>query len=214
MARTSYTLRAFVISFALSTGCRLGYELKELDATISDAPEGGPGSGCGNGVVQPPLEACDDNNDTAGDGCSPTCTLEDQGPGSPTCMNPPLLRFVPVSATQLGAYATGVVDGSSGNEYSGSCQLYVANDVVYAIEVERRSDLLFEITPGGDGSGAHHLRGAEGRSCLDPMGEVRCGGQPLTLQDAPPGVYYLIVDFTTRVAPFEYRINALLTPKE
>ena len=35
--------------------------------------------GCGDGVLQPGLEACDDGNLDAGDGCSPACVLEDAG---------------------------------------------------------------------------------------------------------------------------------------
>ncbi|MBP6628480.1 MAG: DUF4215 domain-containing protein [Kofleriaceae bacterium] len=31
---------------------------------------------CGDGLQQPGLEECDDDNTTAGDGCSPTCTIE------------------------------------------------------------------------------------------------------------------------------------------
>jgi cysteine-rich repeat protein len=43
---------------------------------------GGSGSGgtsttpCGNGMLDPPAEACDDGNQVAGDGCSPDCHTE------------------------------------------------------------------------------------------------------------------------------------------
>jgi cysteine-rich repeat protein len=33
---------------------------------------------CGDGVPGFPAEACDDGNTAAGDGCSPTCTVEDE----------------------------------------------------------------------------------------------------------------------------------------
>ena len=39
---------------------------------------------CGNGVLEAP-EGCDDGNTTAGDGCSPTCTLEPMPDGIDTC---------------------------------------------------------------------------------------------------------------------------------
>ena len=50
---------------------------------------GGAGPGlavCGDNVLEPPAETCDDGNLTGGDGCSATCQLENHAPACDTAM--------------------------------------------------------------------------------------------------------------------------------
>ena len=66
------TVYVFVDGDSSSTGDKY-----TLDLTLAPAA-------CGNGTLETP-EQCDDGNVTAGDGCSPTCTLEAPPPGIDTC---------------------------------------------------------------------------------------------------------------------------------
>ena len=73
-ANQTYSL--FVDSKSNTSGPPLGGPYT-LDLTLAPAT-------CGNGVLESP-EQCDDGNMTAGDGCSPTCTLEPFPDGIDTC---------------------------------------------------------------------------------------------------------------------------------
>jgi cysteine-rich repeat protein len=57
------------VSLLLVSGC--------IFEASDDAP--GPSHYCGDGIVDPPVETCDDGNTVAGDGCSATCKLEQVG---------------------------------------------------------------------------------------------------------------------------------------
>lgn len=57
------------VSLLLVSGC--------IIETSDDQP--GPSHYCGDGIVDPPAETCDDGNNAAGDGCSATCKLETPG---------------------------------------------------------------------------------------------------------------------------------------
>jgi len=60
------------------------------DSTLSGAPQAGflvtvTGASCGNTIVEPPAEQCDDGNTVGGDGCSGTCQLEECRPEGTPC---------------------------------------------------------------------------------------------------------------------------------
>ena len=50
----------------------------DIGSATDASCDGPPGSckPCGNGVLNPPAETCDDGNQTGGDGCSPDCKTE------------------------------------------------------------------------------------------------------------------------------------------
>ena len=109
-----------------------------LDIEVSQAV-------CGNGVAELP-EACDDGNTTAGDGCSPTCTLEAGGvlaqcPGQPFLLGgadgqPRKISFA--GNTGLGA----PTQRSAGCWYDGG------SNVVYALKTDVSGSAKVELTAG------------------------------------------------------------------
>jgi cysteine-rich repeat protein len=68
---------------------------------------------CGDGVIMPSLETCDDGNSSSGDGCSQTCTIEPSFvcSGSPSaCSLPVNVRFIACSdGVSVEDKATGLV---------------------------------------------------------------------------------------------------------
>jgi cysteine-rich repeat protein len=178
-----------------------------VDTALDASWDAGPR--CGDRIVQAPREECDDGNIDSGDACSPTCTLEDQGIGGISCTRPPVLQFAPINDAQLAAFATGNTAGT-GDQIAGSCGGDgEAPDVVYTIVIDRVSDLNFQIQRSN--ATAIYLRGAAGRSCLDPASEVACFlSGSFTINDLPPGVYYLVIDGYPYIV--EYQLTILLTP--
>jgi cysteine-rich repeat protein len=181
-----------------------------LDSATIDASDAlwDAGPQCGDGVVDVLSEDCDDSNPLAGDGCSSTCAFEDQGNGSATCAAPPVLEFVPINATQFGAYATGATFGM-GNDLAGSCALPGGPDVVYEIHIDQASDLVFQVEPTTNSPVVTYLRGGV-FPCTDSMGDVACTMRtPLTATVAP-GTYYFIID--SYPYEYEYRLTVIMSP--
>lgn len=155
---------------------------------------------CGDGLVEGG-EACDDNNTAASDGCSPTCTLEDQGMGGNSCATVRTLRLVPTSARSSSALATGTTVGSI-SDYGASCGTTGgAEEVVYQVVLADTRNVTFGVLPGATFDVVIFVRGASGRACTDSSGEVGCqdgpggGGYEEVVSPAlAPGTYYVFVD--------------------
>ncbi|MCC7538343.1 MAG: DUF4215 domain-containing protein [Deltaproteobacteria bacterium] len=93
------------------------------------------------------LEGCDDGNDVASDGCSPTCELEDQGEGGDGCPGA-TLRLVPGPDGTHVAYATGSTVGHDDDTDGARCPgVFMSADVRYELSVPEagRLTLSFDI---------------------------------------------------------------------
>jgi len=149
--------RTWLVLTALAGCGRYGFQpphdtglAGDVPAGSSDAPRGdGPGidaappPGCGDGVVGAG-EQCDDGNLNAGDGCSPVCALEDQGPGA-TCAAPRALTLVP---TASGHAATATGDTTTGsNSAQVSCTSANTLDQVFSVTVAAPVTLNIVLTP-------------------------------------------------------------------
>jgi len=155
---------------------------------------------CGDGLVEGG-EVCDDANTTAADGCSPTCTLEDQGTGGNSCATVRTLRLVPTSPRSTSALATGTTLGSA-SDHGGSCGVSGgAEEVVYQVTLTDTRTLTFGALPGATFDVVIYVRGASGRACTDATGEIDCqdgpgggGYEELVMPSLGPGAYFLFVD--------------------
>lgn len=155
---------------------------------------------CGDGLVEG-AEACDDHNTVGSDGCSATCTLEDQGMGGTSCATVRTLRLVATSARSSSALATGTTVGA-GSDYGASCgSASGAEDVVYQLTLTDTRNVTFGVQPGASFDVVIYVRGGSGRACTDATGELGCqdgpgdgGYEDIVLPSLGPGTYYLFVD--------------------
>jgi hypothetical protein len=108
-----------------------------------------------------------------------------------------------VSASSLSAVAAGSVDGDTfgaRDDVSGSCGGAGAADVVYRVEVARRSLLIATL----EAEEAKHLLILSGR-CGDPSTEIACGRS--IREVVTPGTYILAVDGSSPEAFGRYTLK-------
>lgn len=108
--------------------------------------DGGPVCGfseCGDGILGYGLLACDDGNTAAGDGCSATCLLQEQGPGGATCDAAAELYLV---ATRFGRdevypYAIGHGDFVADSDLDASCASAAGPEALFVFELHDASEV-------------------------------------------------------------------------
>ncbi len=128
---------------------------------------------CGNGVAELP-EQCDDGNTTAGDGCSPECTLETLGDVS-TC---PGLGYAFEGNSKVSFTGdTSLLTGTSTS--TGDCSSASAKNAIYAITPDVTGSLALELRASYPNA-MLHVR----RECLSSTYEVDC--TPATPTPATP----------------------------
>jgi cysteine-rich repeat protein len=98
-----------------------------LEVELTDA-------GCGNGILEPLTEECDDGGVVSGDGCSATCEIEGEH-----CTSPILLAGPGTYSAYTGDFA---------NSYSGGCGSN-GQDVIFAIDVPADATLTATMQPAG-----------------------------------------------------------------
>ncbi|HVH43837.1 MAG TPA: DUF4215 domain-containing protein [Labilithrix sp.] len=118
----------------------------ELDIELSQAV-------CGNGIGELP-EACDDGNTIAGDGCSPTCTLEGGGiitqcPGQPFALGGPAGQ-----PRRIGFSGNTLTQGESTQNAAG-CFYSTGSNVVYALKSDIAGSVKAELLAGYTKVGLH-----------------------------------------------------------
>jgi len=143
----------------------------------------GPPAICGDKMMRPGIEQCDDGNLTAGDGCSPTCRNENAGCDATSC---------PDGCCQDGVCKPGDTGESCGSGglacqpcASGGCEKGVCTDCTAAScpngccsgsNCYARS--VSSCGTGGEACAACDLSKAD--TCT-MLGECRCGGGPACL---------------------------------
>lgn len=122
---------------------------------------------CGNGVREGD-ESCDDSNQTAGDGCSATCELEDGG----VCG--PMIDLNAVANPTANGFTYTGSNRNLGDDGHPSCRASTASDVALAYWVE--SDSTITLVVAQDPAATHqakyvlHVR----TNCADPQSEIAC----------------------------------------
>jgi cysteine-rich repeat protein len=153
------------------------------------------GDRCGDGIPVP-IEACDDGNTAAGDGCSPTCTLEIQDVGSGSgCSGAAKLQLVATGPDRYGALAGGTLGNVDAT--IGSCAAPAGPDRILELFLDRATRLHVSVIPVSGFDPSLYLRG---QPCIDPGSELVCknaqaAGSSETISfDLPAGTYFVIVD--------------------
>jgi cysteine-rich repeat protein len=146
-------------------------------------------SECGDGELEG-IEECDDDNNDSGDGCSPTCVLEDA-----TCT-----VLSAVEANIGGSAVTGSTAAATDDHEPQECGVAGgAADDVYSLTVTEDTTVIVNLdNPGTDYDTVAYVR----QNCTDPGSEIACNddGPDGTLAsvlffDALKDVtYYIVVD--------------------
>jgi cysteine-rich repeat protein len=164
---------------------------------------------CGNGKLEG-SEQCDDNNLVAGDGCSPTCTLEPAGSND---LCPGQLLTLTQSGSQWGATVSGTTINLTAN-YTGSCAASTAAslDAVYQLNSGPGGKLHATLTTASfDAVLYAHTSPCGTGAELDCDDAVSLGGDTITFNAAPNTDYWLFVDgYNSESGSFT--LNVSLTP--
>lgn len=121
------------------------------------------GESCGDGVVSG-AETCDDGNTKAGDGCSPTCTLEPLA-GADTC--PGHAVALAGAGTETRSAVVSLSTAALANDYGGTCG-GSGRDGVVAVT----SDIAGTLTAQLDGAWPTVFYARE--TCADSSSELDC----------------------------------------
>lgn len=117
-----------------------------LDVDVSNAV-------CGNGVAELP-EACDDGNKTAGDGCSPTCALEELGVLD-TCPGQPFQLSGPAGAARKISFAGNTATQGSATQSGAPGYFTGGKNTVYAVKSDIAGSVKAELLAGYAKSSLH-----------------------------------------------------------
>lgn len=176
--------------------------LFQLDVTVT------PGA-CGNGTIEGG-EVCDDGNQTAGDGCDPTCLIEPPGPKD-TCPG----EVLPL--TLQGNVYVGSVSAGTTN---------LVNDVTLTGCTSVGRDAVYAVTPSIDGvlkaqvpTAAFNVSLGARLTCATAASQIVCandnsglGAEALSFAVTQGTTYYLVVDSTTAAAFGLFQLNVTVVP--
>lgn len=137
-----------------------------LDVDVSSAV-------CGNGIAELP-ETCDDGNKTAGDGCSPTCTLEAGGVIDACPGQPFFLSGAPGVPRKISFAGNTAKDGKQSTGAVG-CFYWGGSNVVYAVKSDVTGAAKVDLVTGYT-KGNLHARS----ECTDTSYQLGC-----TQREAP-----------------------------
>lgn len=149
--------------------------------------------GCGDGFLFDG-EECDDFGVDAGDGCSPTCTLEANDALNETCMGEAITLFGNDPAEARTAFLTTDLSVLQDDE-RGSCG-GTGPDAVYRVTTDIAGTLTASVFNANTSDTRIYAR----TSCIDPGTEIACaelenyGVRGVSFPVLPYVPYYLIVD--------------------